>query len=115
MRPVRSLPAKSEAPRPLDPPCVPRRIPPAIATRAPCQKPKSPATLRATSSTPSLHNLASHRQVQLAGSRQISPHQVQIVELHIAILFLRIQEIEQRSRAVLIRKRNRVSYAIGLF
>ena len=50
----------------------------------------------------SLNYLASHSKIQLSGSGQIGADQLQIGQLHGAIVALRIEKVHQRSAAVLV-------------
>src|ERR1700739_1384285 len=52
----------------------------------------------------SLDVLPAHSQIQLRRGRQIRTNQVYVAELHGAVVALRIQKIEQRGSAMLIRK-----------
>lgn len=57
--------------------------------------------------TPTLRNhLTPDRQIELARSRQIGAHEVEIVHLNRPVVVLRTQEIQQRCAASLIGKRH---------
>ena len=61
-----------------------------------------------------LDDLRAHREIQLARGGEIGAHQVQVVQLHAAVIVLRVQKIQQRCSAMLIRKRNRFANPGGL-
>src|ERR1700756_3074697 len=62
----------------------------------------------------SWNDLSSHRKIQLICRVEIRGYQVQIIYLYAAVVSLRIQEIQKRSRAVLVRKGDGVPYAQSL-
>src|SRR5579871_1925080 len=61
----------------------------------------------------SLQELSAHGHVHLRGSNHVGTNQVQVSEAGVAIGLFRVQKIQERRTAVLIRKTDPVSIILG--